>query len=131
MNLTPDEMMQCVRDQAAKSVGRFLTDKTINDVANTITQIVRQQACFVYPSIRSEGIKFETGSDNDVIPSNLYTTLLMMGIIPEYEKVKDQTSYTLEDGTVVEHKPHSADCMIKPVFPVEYVKATFTVNKEI
>lgn len=96
---SPDEMMQYVADTARKAVeSRFTNKKNELKVIEKLEELV-----FLVTGKHAEkgslGFELSTDGQNELVPKNLYTLLVMNSIFVDYEKVKDETDYITECGT--------------------------------
>jgi hypothetical protein len=132
---SPEEMIRIieerVKDATSKYIGQTFTKQTVSDVTCQLQSILNRQVRKLGHSIPDDAIKFEKDltDDQSIIPANLYTLLLTIGIVVDYEKVKDKIEYTMENGTVIIFQEHSSDYLLKPIKPLKYIKMDFTLPK--
>lgn len=96
---SPDEIMQYVVDVARRAVEHGFSKKvknTKNLVAEKLNELV-----YLVTGLHAEkgSINFEISDLYTIIPKNLYTLLLLNGVIVEYETVKDKKEFITQCGT--------------------------------
>jgi hypothetical protein len=97
-------------------VGNKATGDRVQEMIKQIKAIVSDQVKhFFGAKIDDNAVSFEVDpNDNSaMIPANLYTLLLMQGIVVDYAVVKGKTEYELPNGDVVVFRPHSADHILR------------------
>jgi hypothetical protein len=127
---SPEEMIEMVKDVASKYIGKTFTHDLKDDITEQLSRILEGQIRSFGFKVNKDAVKFEKDpvDNQSMIPANLYTLLLMIGILVDYEEVKDKTEYTMENGTVIVFEAHSSRQIIKPSKPLEYVKINFTLD---
>lgn len=123
--------MYYVKDQCSKLVISpiVLSAESLTiALRNTVKQLIEGQDV----EIAVGEIKFEQNPDDllEIIPANLYTALLMNGIVVPYKEVEDKTEYTFPNGNIFTFTKKSAMIVVKFVEPLKYIIGRFTVNKD-
>lgn len=96
---SPDEMMQYVIDVARRAVENGFSNEKQN-AKNLVTERL-DELVYLVTGLHAEkdSIKFEISELNAIVPKNLYTLLLLNGVITEYEKVKTEKEFITQCGT--------------------------------
>lgn len=89
-----DEVKKC----CGSSIGGKVTEATRNHFCETLAQLLAQYV--PQRGIVRDAIAFEVDPTDSTlfIPSNLYTVLLLRGVIVDYEEVKDKTEYRVPEN---------------------------------
>jgi hypothetical protein len=87
------ETVDFVREQMDKALNGFVfennPEKDIAAIKDSIKGALKDKVTF-------EGLQFEH-RDNNVYPTNLYTALIVKGIVVPYGEVKDKLEYKVPD----------------------------------
>ena len=96
---SPDEMMQYVVDVAMRAVKNSFSNEKLN-AENLVTERL-DELVYLVTGLHAEkdSIKIEISDANAIIPKNLYTLLLLNGVVVEYEKVKNEKEFITQCGT--------------------------------
>ena len=97
---------------------------------NTVASIIHRLMIEHDETITEDAIEFEADPNDStqVIPKNLYTLLLMMGIFVKYDDVKDKEEYMMANGSKIEFTRGRAVQTFKPAKPGSFVRLNCVVN---
>jgi len=97
---------------------------------DTMASIMRKFMVECDETVTEDAIDFEVDPNDStqIIPKNLYTLLLMMGIFVKYDDVKDKEEYVIADGSKIEFTQGQAVQTFKPASPVSWVQLNCAVS---
>jgi hypothetical protein len=123
-----EQVRSSVRRQLEGFVGIVKGADTENAVADQINSVLNHH---ISDDIKSSAIKLvaDPSDPTSLIAGNLYTLLLMMHIVVDYDEVKDKTEYELSDGTKIIYQEGESKALIRPAKSLKMIKGTFALQK--
>ena len=132
MELSKQEMTEKIQESIQKALLPFLKEKNIEQTRVSITSILMDQLKF-FSEDKSEYIKFEINSsfkdptEINIIPKNIYTALLLDGIVEPYKLTENKKEFTARNGFIYSYDDQGNVC--KRSLPM--IKGTFVLNKPL
>jgi hypothetical protein len=123
METVTQQIKSAINESLLKYIGQ-------TNSKDTIASIMRKFMVERDESVTKDAIDFEVDPNDDtqMIPKNLYTLLLMMGITVKYDDVKDKEEYVMDDGSKIEFTRGQAVQTFRPASPVSWVRLNCVVN---